>query len=208
MEGDFHKQKPKVVIPLQEAALYRISARSLAFPDRSFTKDLRELLGTLGVQVLPDPLLPLGSFILELAQLECMPLDQIQGEYTRLFISGYPCVACPPYESVYREGEMCGEVTESIILEYSSWGLVCEEHVDHAGAELEFMAFLLSLGTAGSLGAAERFLREHLLQWIPDWTKDLILESRLGFYQQLGRLIACLVTPRDENSLTQEVLSD
>ena len=53
------------------------------------------------IRACPLPIAPLmhgmGSF-------PHMPLDQVQGEYTRLFGSALPHVSCPPYESAYREG--------------------------------------------------------------------------------------------------------
>jgi TorA maturation chaperone TorD len=181
------------------AALYRLLAQGLAYPDPHFVRNLRTSIGKLGLVFLEDPSLPLSAFMQELGKLAALPLDQVQGEHTRLFINAYPRVPCPPYESVYREGELLGDVADRVALEYCRWGLLSGEHVDHAGAELEFLAFLLTLGTFESLAAADRFLKEHVLRWMPTWAEDLVLASQLGFYRAAGELTASVLrgSPRD-----------
>jgi TorA maturation chaperone TorD len=141
-----------------------------------------------------EPGLDLGTFLRELTALSYLPLVRLQGEHTRLFINGYPHVACPPYESVYTEGELMGEAAQEVGALYGRWGVeVPADQVDHAGAELEFVAFLLSLGTPEALADADRFLAEHMLSWLPRFAADLVGESRLGFYRALGRLLAAAV---------------
>ncbi len=104
---------------------------------------------------------------------------------TVFIIYSYPHVACPPYESVYAEA------AQEVSTLYGRWGVdVPEDEADHVGAELEFAAFLLSLETPESLADADRFLAEHLLTWLPRFAADVARESRLRFYQALGRLLA------------------
>lgn len=171
--------------------LYRLLAQALAYPDQRFVTRLQEAVGQINLEMLDDQRLPLAAFIQELGQLAALPLDQVQGEHTRLSISAYPSVPCPPYESAYREGELLGQATQAVDALYRQWGLAVEgEAADHAGAELEFVAFLLSLGTAEALAAAAAFATEHLLTWLPSFAADLSRASRLGFYGAVGRLLA------------------
>ena len=65
---------------------------------------------------------------------------------------------------------------------------------DHAGAELEFLAFLTSLGVPEAMAAADDFLSAHALVWLPQFAADVARESRLGFYEATGRLLVALVS--------------
>lgn len=171
--------------------LYRLLAHSLGYPDRDFVRRVQEAVGQIRMQLWDDPRLPLSTLIEELGQLAQLPLEQLQGEHTRLFIAAYPRVPCPPYESVYLEGTLQGEAAEDVDRMYREWGLaVQKEEADHAGAELEFVAFLLTIETRESLAAAARFLSEHLLAWLPRFAVDLARESNLGFHRALGNLLS------------------
>ncbi len=70
-------------------------------------------------------------------------LEELQTEYTRLFISAYPKLLCPPYESYYREGVVYGNSSIEAADWYRRSGLdfSCEgEPADFLGAELDFLA--------------------------------------------------------------------
>ena len=182
-------------------ALYRLLAHALTYPDQHFITNVQVAVGKIDVELYDDASLPLGALVQELGKLSSLPLDQVQGEHTRLFINAYPHVPCPPYESAYREGELLGAAAEQVDVLYREWGLVVEgEQVDHVAAELEFVAFLLTLDTPEARNAAETFTRDHLARWVPRFAEDVIRESRLGFYREAGRLLAIMV--REEFALT------
>ena len=175
-------------------SLYRLLARALSYPDEDFAGRIQESLSRLPLELWSDPDLDLGSLLRSLAGLSLLPLEQLQGEHTRLFINAYPHVPCPPYESVYREGELLGRAAEEMDVLCHRWGLAVDgEEVDHAGAELEFAAFLLSLGTTESVAAANGFSTYHLLTWLPQFAADVARESRLAFYRAVGRLLAAVL---------------
>jgi putative dimethyl sulfoxide reductase chaperone len=72
-----------------------------------------------------------------------VPLPELQAEYTRLFISSYPALLCPPYESFYREGMVYGNASVEVLEFYREHGLnfVYEgEPPDLLSAELDFLA--------------------------------------------------------------------
>jgi len=174
--------------------LYRLLARSLAYPDEDYLKLVQEAVGKVRMELWDDPRLPLSALIEELGHLAWLPLEQLQGEHTRLFIAAYPRVPCPPYESVYTEGVLRGEAAEEVDGLYRQWGVVVEgEEVDHAGAELEFAAFLLALDTHDSIAAAEDLLTCHLRAWLPRFAVDLTRESRIRLYQVVGELLAAVL---------------
>ncbi|MFO0754704.1 MAG: molecular chaperone TorD family protein [Thermodesulfovibrionales bacterium] len=71
------------------------------------------------------------------------PLEELQAEYTRLFINAYPSALCPPYESFYREGTVYGATSGDVEQVYLDNGLdyVFEgEPPDFLSVELDFLA--------------------------------------------------------------------
>lgn len=48
-------------------------------------------------------------------ELQGLPLGEWQAEHTRLFISGYPHTACPPFESFYRHGDLHGKAVDETV---------------------------------------------------------------------------------------------
>jgi nitrate reductase assembly molybdenum cofactor insertion protein NarJ len=70
-------------------------------------------------------------------------VEEAQAEYTRLFISAYPALLCPPYESFYREGILYGQSSIETGEWYEKSGLrfACEgEPADLLSVELDFLA--------------------------------------------------------------------
>lgn len=170
--------------------LFRLLALALSYPDQDFINRLQAQIGNINVEVTGDRELSLRAFIEELTTLEMLPLDQIQGEHTRLFINAYPKIPCPPYETVYREGVLFGQAAEDVYQFYQRWGIQAQSgEVDHAGSELEFMAYLLALESPDALQEADRFINIHLAAWLPAFANDLAQQSRLSFYRQLGILM-------------------
>ena len=73
------------------------------------------------------------------------PLEEVQAEYTRMFISAYPALLCPPYESYYREGLVYGNSSVAAGEWYQKHGLDFKfegEPPDHLSVELEFLAIM------------------------------------------------------------------
>jgi len=185
--------------------LYRFLGQAFAYPDAGFVARLRDLLGATRLEAWGDGDLPLAPLVREVKSLEEMPLEQLQGEHTRLFVSGHPRLPCPPYESAYREGRLLGRASGTVHALYRRWGLeVNGEMADHVGAELEFMAFLVGLPQDAETTAAQRaFLRDHLLAWLPRFAADVEQHARLGFYQALARLLTAFLA-QEEEDLAQE----
>lgn len=110
----------------------------------------------------------------ELSSLEVLgrvPLQELQAEYTRLFISSYPSLLCPPYESFYREGMVYGNSSVEVLEFYKEHGLnfVYEgEPADLLSAELDFLAITNS----------ETFLRR-LKEWVFAFTDRVKKNSEI-----------------------------
>lgn len=185
--------------------LYRFLGQAFTYPDAGFAARLRNLLGETHLSTWEGGELPLAPLVREIKSLDELPLAQLQGEHTRLFISNHPHVPCPPYESAYREGALLGHATEATYNFYRRWGLeMSKEMADHVGAELEFMAFLSGLPPDEETTAAQRtFLRDHLLAWLPRFAADLEQHAHLNFYRALARLLIAFLAQEKKHLLDE-----
>lgn len=183
------------------AACYQLLAQGFAAPKSGFAESmLGQLLDALvaseGSRALASELSDVAA---GLKHSQTLRLYQLQGEHTGLFINNHPRVPCPPFESAYREKTLMGVATTTVAATYREWGLeVGSEFADHAGAELEFMAFLIRLseqddGTDTSL-AQQAFLRDHILAWMPRFASDIQESSGIALYTSLGKLLAAFLS--------------
>lgn len=119
-------------------------------------------------------------------------LDDLRVEYTRLFIGPGP-EQCPPYESVYRDGDddenlgpVYGPATQAVARWYDEYGLRLRDSrsapPDHIATELEFAAYLAASEDDGTL---EQFLDEHPRAWIEPFTTQLRENDPGAFYRAL-----------------------
>lgn len=118
-------------------------------------------------------------------------LNELQIEYTQLFINASPGTTIPPYASVYMDGDRCiqGKTTEKTKDFYRSCGYEVTsstEPPDHIQHELEFLAAL-----AGENRQEEEALFLHSLfrPWFIRFLKHSIQEARHPFYRVSIQLI-------------------
>jgi len=100
-----------------------------------------------------------------------LPLEEVQAEYTRMFISAYPALLCPPYESYYREGLVYGNSSVAAGEWYRKHGLdftVEGEPPDHLSVELEFLAIM-----------KDSVFLEKLREWIYKFTERVKTNSAI-----------------------------
>ncbi len=126
--------------------------------------------------------------------------EQLEGllwEYTKLFIGPYR-LPCPPWESVYTSPKrlMMQEAVDQVLAIYREAGLVvstADVLPDHMGVELNFLAVLLQkthLETDQKdhyVEMTERFLAEHLLRWVPEFTRDMENAAETPFYKTAAK---------------------
>lgn len=174
--------------PLQKALLCKFLSRCLAYPNEAFIPALREALEKIDTH--HDELLAL------VAAFEREDAEQLQAEYTRLFLNGYPRTICPPYESVYLEQRMHGEAAVAVAAAYAEWEMSVEPGlIDHLATELEFLAFLASAESLENAvseearKAAERFTQQHLTRWTPQFVADLKAGATMDVYRMLGEVM-------------------
>ena len=123
--------------------------------------------------------------LLELVdKLKAIDLKTLQIEYTNLFITSYPTLKCPPYESFYREGKVYGESAVEVRELYRRYGLeytYASEPPDHVSVELEFLA----------LTGSDEFL-ERLRTWLPKFLECIKNNSKI--YEQIARTLEYFIS--------------
>ena len=136
-------------------------------------------------------------------------------EHTRLFRGvreGYG--PPPPYESLWREGQLMGDSTVAVAEAYLEAGYGHDESwgpLDHIVEELRFMAALCHAEDEAwranradeAEWARERqldFLDRHLLVWMPGYCRALEEQAHEPLYQALARATA-VVLEQDADSL-------
>jgi len=130
----------------------------------------------------------LSESVAELAQ---TPLEEWQAEHARLFISGHPKIACPPFESAFLGGAMFGTACDQLGDLYRRAGLQAEDvPPDYLGTQLECAAYLLEQPCEHSHALLQELWRDHLKGWLPRFGTALQAESRLLLYRELGAQLA------------------
>ncbi len=123
--------------------------------------------------------------------------EDLLWEYTRLFIGPYK-LPCPPWESVYTSGKrlMMQEAYDQVQDFYSEVGLkVGNPNImtDHVGAELNFLAVLHEKMEGDHekrsyyVDIGKRFMDEHVMRWIPQFTQDMEEAADLRLYKTLAQ---------------------
>jgi putative dimethyl sulfoxide reductase chaperone len=136
--------------------------------------------------------------------------ERLAVEHTRLFgglQQGYG--PPPPFESVWRTGQLMGEISLQVADSYLEAGYADIDPAagpqDHLGVELKFMALLCfqeaqawtgnRSGEAGDwLRRESAFLDQHLLAWVPGFCETIARESREPFYAVVAELTRQILT--------------
>ncbi len=169
--------------PLRLAEIYRFLAQSMRYPESSwFNDDFLSVFKELLVQLEwhdHQKALP--------AKITDAILEDIQVDYTRLFINGIPHVIAPPYASIYIDGTL-NSTTADKTREYfrkHGFDITTNEFPDYLVTELDFMALLED----EKEGSSEEFLRFYFRPWF-DKFRDLVLdEGHVSFIKSAVELI-------------------
>ena len=118
-------------------------------------------------------------------------LEDIQVEYTRLFINAVPLTIAPPFGAVYldRERSLYGSSTEKVKDFYrkQNFELIDSSAIpDEISIELDFLALLIS---ANKFVEEDEFLSKYFRPWFIQFKDLVIRESQHPFYKGIIRLI-------------------
>jgi len=129
--------------------------------------------------------------------------DQLDWDYTRLFIGPYALLA-PPWESAYLSEErlLFQESTLQVRQAYAKYGLLSQNHQheadDHLSLELDFMFQLATKAEERYnhfsefqeiLFDSKSFLQNHLLNWVPTLARDIRQNANTGLYQGMADIL-------------------
>lgn len=130
----------------------------------------------------------------------------LEQEFTRLFLGPGRPVA-HPYESVYREGRTMGDTTIDVRRRLAGEGLAPNDRTlpDHVAMELAFMAHLAfrearvwdagdDQGARDVLAQQESFLYDHLMAWLPQFCRRVLVGRPHAHYADLARSTETFVT--------------
>lgn len=117
--------------------------------------------------------------------------EQLQVEYTRLFINAVPQVIAPPYGSVYldADGMLYGTSAVKVKQFYHQQGYDLQgdyDIPDSLGHELRFVAKLLE---EGKEAPAEEFLDRWFRPWFTSFHQRIRQQSRHPYFCALASLI-------------------
>ena len=149
-------------------------------------------------------------------------LKRVKSEYMRLFIGPEKLIA-PPWESVYRgeDALLFQDSTLEVRETYRAFGMQAEDYLrvpdDSLALELVFMSTLAERALNAfleynmeklrkNLDGSEKFLREHLLQWIPKFLERMAESPTDALYPQLCLILDSFLK-KDQELLT-ELLSE
>jgi len=175
--------------------IYRFLALSISYPESNWLNDdylsrLINILETLEWQEEADKLR-------EFTPANTQTFEDLQVEYTRLFISAVGGAEAPPYGSVYLSdsGMLFNEATEEVHDYYRQKGFQLageEQAADHISNELEFLALL----TANDmLDDEQEFLEKYFRPWFSQFQDKVIKSAQLPYYVIIAKLISFFTMP-------------
>jgi putative dimethyl sulfoxide reductase chaperone len=176
-----------------EPQVYELLAQALLYPDGDFARRIEARAAALSA---PAP----WAAAMVNALVGVVTVD-LQTEHVRLFVNAYGGSPCLPYESVYVEARVMGEVAQEVADLYAGWGVQeTGEMPDHAAVELAFAAQLARLRLLPEIGedgqlvqqALETFERDHLAGWLPSLGANLQAAAELPFYRAAGAALAAV----------------
>ncbi len=169
------------------ATIYKFCAQCMQYPEQSwfndeFCRSLYKLLEALEGDSEIDRLK--AAF-----KTSSNPLEDLQVEYTRLFINGVPHVVAPPYGSVYLDKSLQGKYTENVLLYYHSVGYTITEDADFPDNLVHQLEFLSLLSEEHNIEAEKEFLTRFFLPWYPIFSQLVKKDYQHPFYH----VIICLI---------------
>lgn len=182
--------------PHHIAAIYRFCAQSMQYPQpdwftEKYLSSLYTLLDALGGETEKQRLVDTLAKSSDI-------LEDLQVEYTRLFINGVPHVAAPPYGSVYLEKTIRGKYSEEILSYYHALGYTLTENADLPDNLIHQLEFLSFLAEDNNREGEEEFLSRFFLPWFPVFVARVLEEAQHPFYRVIVRIIDFFTKEEEE----------
>ncbi len=137
-----------------------------------------------------------------LKQIDDKSFENLQGEYTRLFITGYPKTPCPPYYSAYKTGLVVSDHTDYLYNLYAEYGIEIPEgqFPDFIPVLMEFMVLLLS---NDKIEDAKSFHSKYIT-WLLVFAENIKDNTSIEYFNLISKNISSLLKDSNDyfNSLT------
>lgn len=199
-----------------QARVYRtLGTVYLARPTEQLAQQIRSW-ADVWLQETPAPTDEIAA-ALEQIRTDSTPVDELRPEFTRLFrgVSERSSVE-PPYESLYRDGQLYGSTAIEVQQGYRSAGFEVttddeNELPDHLGIELQFLGELCEMRERDEGLPAERvddaiqwLLDEHLTEWLPQVQVRIHEADPSAFYAGVVDLTAAVVDEHHQRVVNQD----
>jgi len=121
--------------------------------------------------------------------------EALEGEYTSLFVTGYPKTPCPPYYSAYQTGMVVSDYTEKLYEIYEGYGIELsnEQFPDFIPIMLEFMTLLL---TNELLKEAKEFYNEYLI-WLTEFSENIKRNTQEEYFINIANQLNLFIKEVD-----------
>lgn len=111
---------------------------------------------------------------------------EIVGDFGYLFL--YPGGRLPPVESLFISLTETAAF-EDVTVFYAEAGLTIDEEFqlmpDHLSLEFLFMSYLIDIGRTD---LQDKFLEEHLMNWVPYYCDEIIRHAGTVFYKEVAEI--------------------
>jgi putative dimethyl sulfoxide reductase chaperone len=169
------------------ASLYRFMAQCMQYPDPQWMNDdffrvFYSLLGSL--EAIEE-----GTEIRQALQNSVDPIEDLQIEYTRLFITGVPHVIAPPYASVYMDKALQGSFALRTLTFYREKGFAMETNADLPDYLVHELEFLSLLTQEEDFDGEEEFLSKLFRPWYKQFCPRVAEQTRHPYYRVVVTLI-------------------
>jgi TorA maturation chaperone TorD len=179
------------------ASLYRFMAQCMQYPDPEWMNDdffnvFYNLLGSLGA-------VTEGKEIRKALEQSSDFIEDLQVEYTRLFINGVPHVIAPPFASVYMDKSIQGAFALKTLNFYREKGFTMGEDADlpdHLIHELEFLSLLTE---EEDYVGEEEFLSKLFRPWYKCFCPRVAEKTRHPYYRMVVTLIDSFTKEEEED---------
>ncbi len=179
------------------ARVYRFLAQCMQYPDQEWMNDeffkvLYNFLGTL--DAVED-----GIAIKKAIDNADDAIEDLQVEYTRLFINGVPHVVAPPYGSVYMDQSLQGTFAGDTLAFYHTKGFEMDKSADlpdHLIHELEFLSLLAE---ENDFSGEEEFLKKLFRPWYKKFHPRVTKGAHHPFYRVVVQLIDFFTKEEDKD---------
>ena len=114
-------------------------------------------------------------------------LEDLQVEYTRLFINTFPTLPAPMYKSFYEDKELLGSSIGSLIDTYEKYGFEISEDENELPDNLSLLLeFVYRLNQEGySKDEQNIFVEKYVLSWTHELEQKILENAEIDFYKFL-----------------------